>query len=701
MSKLIKAATNIITVVRVVLYLRLSDEDRDKLTPEQLSESIKNQETMLRQYADEKNWQIVGVYNDEDWSGADSTRPHFNEMITECEKGNVDIVLCKAQNRFARDMELIEKYVHNLFHEWNVRFITVVDRIDNFKKETKKTSQILGLTDQWMLEDTSNNIRETFRSKREDGQFTGSFAPYGYMRNPENKNHLIPDPVVSEIIVRIFNEYSKGFGLYKIAKGLTDDSILSPLEYKLMNGSKLKIPIIKDYVDYKSISKTGTFIIKVSYLNKEKQIIKDLTTIEVLTDDVRFNNKIDLRLTKVKNDKIIIYYSTKSFEELNIKITDDKFVYDNLDFTNKDNWHIVGLDELLPKNTTCIATYTKELDRTNEMFYEFEATLKENKDHKNYYYKTCAKSNNENVNLDYNIQIRNKHQWNEQTIKKFLKDEVYIGNLVQFKTTTVNYKNHTIIYNDNEDRIRVESTHEPLVDKALWYGVQERLMQRKKSCKDGVAHILANKIYCEECKKVFCKCGKKDDKGFSYLCCKDKAAKWSNCNNRKYIKENELQDYVLDRINDVLKRFYKEEQQLTINDNIVEKELFKKQINNLTNEKISIEKELKSKDSYFQSLYEDMKKGFLDENEYMSLRKKYKEDYSKLETRLENIYKELNAIEAKQEKLKDKKTLFEKYKQIDKLNVEIVNDFIDKVFIGNYDEEQEQRKIHIVWNFTN
>ena len=273
MSKLIKAATNIITVVRVVLYLRLSDEDRDKLTPEQLSESIKNQETMLRQYADEKNWQIVGVYNDEDWSGADSTRPHFNEMITECEKGNVNIVLCKAQNRFARDMELIEKYVHNLFHEWNVRFITVVDRIDNFKKETKKTSQILGLTDQWMLEDTSNNIRETFRSKREDGQFTGSFAPYGYMRDPENKNHLIPDPVVSEIIVRIFNEYSKGFGLHKIAKGLTDDSILSPLEYKLMNGSKLKIPIIKDYVDYKSISKTGTFIIKVSYLNKEKQII--------------------------------------------------------------------------------------------------------------------------------------------------------------------------------------------------------------------------------------------------------------------------------------------------------------------------------------------------------------------------------------------------------------------------------------------
>ena len=196
MSKLTNATSHIIkSVLRVVLYLRLSDEDRDKLSKEELSESIKNQEIMLRNYAIENGWEIVGVYNDEDWSGADSTRPHFNEMIKECELGNVDIVLCKTQARFARDMELVEKYVHDKFHEWNVRFITVVDRIDNTKKETKKTSQILGLTDQWYLEDTSNNIRETFKTKRGDGQFTGSFAPYGYMRDPENKNHLIPDQI--------------------------------------------------------------------------------------------------------------------------------------------------------------------------------------------------------------------------------------------------------------------------------------------------------------------------------------------------------------------------------------------------------------------------------------------------------------------------------------------------------------------------
>lgn len=701
MSKLIETTNSIRKIIRVVLYLRLSDEDRDKLSKEELSESIKNQEVMLRNYAEEKGFKIIGVYNDEDYSGADSTRPHFNEMIKECEKGNVDIVLCKTQARFARDMELIEKYIHNLFHEWNVRFITVVDRIDNAKKETKKTSQILGLTDEWYLEDTSNNIRETFKTKRSEGQFTGSFVPYGYMRDPENKNHLIPDPVVSNIIDRIFREYAKGYGLLKIADGLTNDRILSPLEYKLINGSKLKLPIIKDYIDYKSINKTGTFIIKVSFRNQEKQILKNLTTVEVLTDDAKFNNKLELKLIKIKNDKIKIYYSTKSFEELNITIRDNKLNFKNIDFENNDSWILINIGDTLPKNVSCIGTYVNCLDRTNEIFYEFEVTLKENRVHNEYFYKVYPISDNENVKLDYQVQIRNKHKWSEQTIKKFLKDEVYIGNLVQFKTTTVSYKNHTIIYNEKEDQIKVENTHEPLIDKDLWNEVQDRLNNRKKSCKNGSAHILANKVFCDSCKKVFSKCGKNNENGMAYLCCKDKATKWSNCDNKKYIKETELHKIVLSEINNILNKFYNEDTLLEINNAMIEKELFHEKIISLNKEELTITKELKSKDTYLQNLYEDMKKGLLNQKEYINLRKKYKEDYSRLEERIEKIQQEIKDIQVKQEKLKDKKALFKKYKHIDSLNTHIVNDFIDKIFIGKLDEKTNKRNIHIVWNFTN
>ena len=138
----------------------------------------------------------------------------------------------------------------------------------------KLKNQITAMKDEWMLEDTSINIRETFKSKRAKGQFTGSFASYGYMKDKENKNHLVIDSVVSNNIVRIFEEYDKGYGMNKIAEGLTNDNILSPLEYKLFNGINLKLPIIKDYVDYDSIDKAGTFIARTTYLNDERQILK-------------------------------------------------------------------------------------------------------------------------------------------------------------------------------------------------------------------------------------------------------------------------------------------------------------------------------------------------------------------------------------------------------------------------------------------
>lgn len=696
-----KTATPSVTnVIRAVLYLRLSKEDLDKLTPAERSESIKNQELMLKEYAFEQGWEIVGIYDDEDFSGSDRDRPNFNKMIKECELGNVDVVLVKTQARFARDMELVNKYVHNLFKQWDIRFVTKLEGIDNTKVETKKTSQITAMKDEWMLEDTSLNIRETFKSKRTKGQFTGSFAPYGYRKDPENKNHLLIDSQVTDNIVRIFEEYNKGYGLEKIAKGLTKDNVLSPLEYKTFNGCNLKLPIIKEYMNYESILKTGTYIIKVSFQNEERQILRNLTSIDIISQDILFSKKLDISLHKVKNDKIKIFYSTKSLEELNITIEEKKLKYENnFDFKDNSTWIPIPFHVKLPKNVTCIATNVETLDRTHDLFYEFEVTLKENRSHLSYFYNIYPTSNNKNTNIKYKTQIRNKHQWNTSTIKKILKDEVYIGNLIQFKTTTVSYKNHTVIYNKKEKQIRANNTHEPIITLDLWNSVQERVSQSKKSCKNGKVHVLANKVFCENCHRVFSKCGKNDNLGYAYLCCKDKASKWSNCDNKKYMKETDLHEYIIDKINLLLKRFYEEQKQYELNDESIEKDLFKDQINNLIKEKENISKELKNKKLYFQGLYEDLKKGFLEEEQYVFLRTKYKEDCNKLEERVQIIENRLLKIQTKQKKLKDKKNLFKKYKQIHELDVLIVNDFIDQIVIGKYVEEKNQRKIHIVWNF--
>lgn len=205
---------------RVIIYVRLSDEDRYKKNKNDDSESIANQKSMLLKHALEQGWEVVAIYSDDDYSGTDNNRPGFNKMIEECEKGEVDIVLCKTQSRFSRDMEVIERYIHNKFIEWGVRFVSIVDNADTDVAGNKKSRQINGLVNEWYLEDLSDNVRRSLQNKREDGLFLGSFAPYGYKKDPNNKNKLLIDPVAAEIVKEIFSMYKSGMGYYKIAKNL-------------------------------------------------------------------------------------------------------------------------------------------------------------------------------------------------------------------------------------------------------------------------------------------------------------------------------------------------------------------------------------------------------------------------------------------------------------------------------------------------
>lgn len=678
-----------ILLVRVVLYLRLSDEDRNKLSKEQISESIKNQETMLREYAEEEGWQIVGVYNDEDWSGGDSSRPNFNKMISECKNGNVDVVLCKTQARFARDAELIEKYLHNKFHEWNVRFVTKIDRIDNTKRETKKTSQILGLTDEWYIEDTSINIRETLKSKRKNGELTASFSTYGYLKDPENKNHLVIDPITSVIVKRVFDEYMSGLGLGTIADRLNADKILSPLEYKKLNGVKLYNPFVKDFMNLKYINKAGTYMITINFNNNSNQILNNLVSFNYLTKDIKtFNNKSEIIFKKYSSNKTKLYYSTKK----------------NLDTKsfNVDDFVLLNENDTLPENTTCIASLTKKLDRTHNIDYQFEITLKENIKKDIFYFNVEHIVDNKdlNVDLEFNINIRKKLMWCPQTIKKILQNEVYIGNLIQGKTTTVNYKNKTVIHVPKEEQPKKDNTHEPIIDKEVFLAIQERLKEMARSCKSGEMHAFSRRIYCEECGKIFRKCGKNNQDGYGYFCCKDKEVKWINCDNKKYLSEKELNEFVLEKINGLLKRFYSQDNLNELKDNMIEKDLFQEKIKALEKELNSIENELENKSSYFQRLYEDRLNGILPEKEFLVLMNKYKDDIEKFEERKKLIVKEISISNQKKETLKSKKNIFKKYEHIDKLNVEIVGDFIDKILVGKYDEESNTRKINIIWNFT-
>lgn len=223
------------------VYCRLSKEDEDKDFGKTVSESIKNQKAMLEEYARERRWTVYDFYVDEDFSGSDRNRPEFNRLITDSLLGRFNIVLCKKQARFARDIEYVEKYIHGLFSERQIRFVAVLDNIDTgaVSRSVRKASQINSLVDEWYLSDLSENIISSLDTKRRNAEFIGSWAPYGYKKAPENKNALIIDREAAKVVTEIFAQYRNGAGINTIAQNLNTRGVPNPLFYKHLNGEKI------------------------------------------------------------------------------------------------------------------------------------------------------------------------------------------------------------------------------------------------------------------------------------------------------------------------------------------------------------------------------------------------------------------------------------------------------------------------------
>ena len=228
--------------MKAAIYCRLSEEDKNKQAASDDSGSIRNQKAMLIGYAVEQGWELSGIYSDDDYAGADRRRPEFNRLLKDAEAHKFDIILCKTQSRFTRELELVEKYIHGLFPLWGIRFVSIVDNADTANKGNKKSRQINGLVNEWYLEDMSDNIRSVLTNRRENGFHIGAFALYGYQKDPDRKGHLIIDEEAASIVREVFTLFSEGYGKTTIARMLNDRGIPNPTEYKRLKGLRYRQP---------------------------------------------------------------------------------------------------------------------------------------------------------------------------------------------------------------------------------------------------------------------------------------------------------------------------------------------------------------------------------------------------------------------------------------------------------------------------
>ena len=168
-------------------------------------------------------------------------------MIEAARQKKFQIVLCKSQSRFTRDMELVEKYIHGLFPIWGIRFIAVADNADTEVKGNKKARQINGLVNEWYLEDLSENVRMVFDLKRREGKYIGGFPIYGYQKDPADKNHIIPDPEAAEVVRQIYQWSLEGHGRQNIAYLLNQQGVPNPTRYKAERGWNCNHPMKNDF----------------------------------------------------------------------------------------------------------------------------------------------------------------------------------------------------------------------------------------------------------------------------------------------------------------------------------------------------------------------------------------------------------------------------------------------------------------------
>jgi len=230
---------------KIAIYCRLSKEDGDKLEKNDPSESIQNQKLLLMEHAMKNGWLIYEIYADDDRSGLDDSRPAFNKMLEEAERGKFSIILCKNQSRFSRDMEVVERYLHNKFVAWNIRFIGLVDNVDTGVKGGKKARQINSLVNEWYSEDLSANVTSALNAMRHNGLYVGHLCIYGYKRDPDNKHKLIIDHEAADVVREIFGLYLKGYGIAAIANILTQKRCKTPTTYKRAQGKNYYNPAEK------------------------------------------------------------------------------------------------------------------------------------------------------------------------------------------------------------------------------------------------------------------------------------------------------------------------------------------------------------------------------------------------------------------------------------------------------------------------
>ena len=224
------------------LYCRLSKDDERQGE----SLSIETQKSMLVRFAQENGLLPYELYVDDGYSGLNFQRPDFQRMIDDVAVGKVGVVVVKDLSRFGRDHIVVGQYQEIYFPSKRVRFIALNDGIDTLNSQSTDYAALKNVINEFYSRDTSRKIKAAFRARAKDGKYHSKAASFGYLKDPADHNHLIPDPETAPVVAKIYDLVLKGWGNHRIRDYLRETQVPVPSWYQHIRGIEDKSRMFPD-----------------------------------------------------------------------------------------------------------------------------------------------------------------------------------------------------------------------------------------------------------------------------------------------------------------------------------------------------------------------------------------------------------------------------------------------------------------------
>ncbi len=210
------------------LYCRLSQDDGNVGD----SMSIQSQKAILEKYAMEIGKIAYSFYVDDGYSGTNFQRPSFQRMIADIEDGKIDTVITKDLSRLGRNYLESGAYIEVFFPQHHVRYIAVNDGVDSEQSGGLDITPFKNILNEFYSRDISKKVKSGKHIRALEGKFMGTTAPFGYRKDPQDKNHLIIDETTAPTVRLLFSLALEGYGTNRIGKVLYERKIPKPSYYK-------------------------------------------------------------------------------------------------------------------------------------------------------------------------------------------------------------------------------------------------------------------------------------------------------------------------------------------------------------------------------------------------------------------------------------------------------------------------------------